>query len=40
MTEQVDEAEKAQVARLKILRVENIELWSSMTANVLREYDT
>ena len=41
MTEQVDEREKLEVARLKILRTaKDRVLWKSMVANVLREYDT
>ena len=41
MTEQVDEREKSEVARLKILRTaKDRELWKSMATNVLREYGT
>ena len=41
MTEQVDEREKPEVARLKILRTaKDRVLWKSMVANVLREYGT
>ena len=41
MTEQVDEKEKPEVARLKILRTaKDRELWKSMVANILREYGT
>ena len=41
MTEQVDEREKSEVARLRILRTaKDRESWKSMVANVLREYGT
>ena len=41
MTEQVDETEKLQVARLKILRTaKDRELWRTMVVNVHGEYDT
>ena len=41
MTEQVDEREKSEVARLKILRTaKDRVLWRSLVANVLREYGT
>ena len=41
MTEQVDETEKLQVARLKILRTaKDRELWRTMVVNVRGEYGT
>ena len=41
MTEQVDETEKMQVARLKILRTaKDRELWRTMVVNVRGEYGT
>ena len=41
MTEQVDETEKMQVARLKILRTaKDRELWRTMVVNVHGEYGT
>ena len=41
MTEQVDETERSQVARLKIMRTEkDREFWRSLVTDNLREYRT